>query len=127
MPRPAAAPRSNDSAQRGASIAAPLLRAAVGGALLAFPGRITRALIPEADESDRVIARLLGARHLVQAVVTAARPTTPVLTAGAATDALHGATALGYAALRPDHRRAALLSALVAVSFAAADVRRARR
>jgi hypothetical protein len=49
-----------------------------------------------------------------------------VLTAGAVTDLLHGTTALGYAVLRPDHRRAALLSAAVAFAFAASGLRRAR-
>jgi hypothetical protein len=112
--------------RRRRGLGAPLLRVAVGAALLTFPRAITDALVPEADAADRVLARLLGARHLLQAVVTAARPTPVVLVAGAATDALHGTTALTYAAVSPEHRRAALLSASVAFAFAVADVRRAR-
>ena len=107
-------------------LTAPLVRATLGGTLLAFPRAASRALVPDADEGDRALVRLLGARHVLQAVVTAARPTPTVLTAAAATDLLHGATALGYAALRPDHRRAALLSAGIAVAFGVADLRRAR-
>ena len=128
VPPPPAEPvdeRSKASANRRV-LTGPLLRAALGGVLLAFPRTITDALVPDGDEGDRVLVRLLGARHVVQAVVTAARPTPAVLTAGAATDLLHGATALGYAALSPEHRRAALISAGVAFTFGTSGLRQAR-
>lgn len=125
-PRDHETPGSPTDTPRRTGLGGPLARAAVGGVLLTFPRAITGALIRDPDQGDRVLLRLLGARHLVQAVVCAARPTPVVLTTGAVTDLLHGGSALAYAALRPDRRRAALLSAAVAFTFAAEGLRRAR-
>jgi hypothetical protein len=64
------------------------------------------------------VARVLGARHLLQAVATAwaeaaGLPPVPVLLAGAAVDATHAASMLGVAVMSRPLRRAALADAVL--------------
>jgi hypothetical protein len=66
------------------------------------------------------VARVLGARQLVQAAVTAVAPTGPVAGLGALVDGLHAGTNLGIAAVSPRWRRIALTDAVIAGGFAAA-------
>jgi hypothetical protein len=67
-----------------------------------------------------VVARVLGARHLLQSALTAAAPTGSLLAAGAAVDAVHAGTDVGLAAVSPRWRRIALVDAVIAAAFAAA-------
>ncbi|PRY12054.1 hypothetical protein [Kineococcus rhizosphaerae] len=99
-----------------------LARAAWGTALLTVPHRLLhRAGGPGADDDRAVaVARVLGARHLAQALVTGAFPRRTVLLAGAAGDAAHGASMLALARLDPARRRVALLDALVATGWGTA-------
>jgi hypothetical protein len=96
-------------------------RAGYGAALLLAPERLlsiaARPPIPTAAIS---VARVLGARHLVQAVVTVAAPTSRVVGAGAVFDALHGGSQVGLAALSPRWRGVALADAALATLLVAA-------
>ena len=105
-----------------------LARAANGAALLAVPGGVLRATVRgRVDRPARVVTRILGARHLVQARLTGLRPGPAALWIGTAVDAAHAATALGLAAVDADRRRAAIGNALSALAFAAAGAALARR
>ena len=96
-----------------------LVRAATGVALLAKPGRVVRSTVRGAgDRPARVVTRILGARHLLQAGLTGLRPGPTALWVGATVDAVHATTALCLAALDARRRRDALGNALSAVAFA---------
>ncbi len=106
----------------------PLLRAFWGGALLIAPrsalGLLGAGSVPRAG---LVVARLLGGRHLLQAVLTWTQPVHPVLVAGGVTDVLHAASDVLLAVLRPQWRRAALSDAALASAFAVSSWSRAHR
>lgn len=68
----------------------------------------------------RQVMRFLGARQLVQSLVSAARPTWAVATLGAEVDALHAMSMAGLALLDSRLRRVALVDALAAAGFAVA-------
>lgn len=72
------------------------------------------------------VDRLLGARQLVQAVVSQAVPTERVLVLGAAVDLLHAASMLAVAGVSGPRRRAALAESVAALGFATAGVVAAR-
>jgi hypothetical protein len=65
------------------------------------------------------VARVLGGRHIAQAVLSAVRPTHAVLALGAGTDVLHSASMITLAALDRPRRRLGLSDSLVAAAFAA--------
>nr|WP_296067514.1 hypothetical protein [uncultured Actinoplanes sp.] len=95
--------------------------------LMLAPDRVLRiGGRPPAPDLAVAVARVLATRHLVQAVVTAVRPSRPVLGAGAVVDAIHASTDLGLAAASGRWRRIALIDAAVAAGLAVADGRRAR-
>ncbi|MCU1678899.1 MAG: hypothetical protein JWM93_3657 [Frankiales bacterium] len=105
----------------------PLLRAAWGGALLVAPRPALRMLgAGEVPGSGLVVARILGARHVVQALITRAEPARPVLVAGRVTDVLHAASDVLLAAAVPRWRRPALADATIAAVFAATSWSEAR-
>ncbi len=79
------------------------------------------------DRGARVFARVLGARHLIQAAITSREDTRGWVLAGAAVDATHAATMAALAALRPDRRKLALTNVATATALAAAGVADARR
>jgi hypothetical protein len=118
------------SAARGRAVAA--ARAGWGCALLLAPRRVagvgTRGPVPGAAVA---VLRVLGARQLLQSAATAPVPTGAVAALGAAVDALHAGTCVGFAAVWPRWRRVALTEAVIATALAAAgwscvgpDVRR---
>jgi hypothetical protein len=74
-----------------------------------FPGR-----------RGRQVAQLLGARHLVQAAITAFVPVPEVFALGAGVDAAHAGSMLLLAAADPAARHAALTDAAAEALFAAA-------
>ena len=114
------------------------VRACYGGLLLAAPRRAMGMCAP-AEASPRAlgVARVLGLRHLLQAVLTAAVlsaggpadeiPPSTALLAGSAIDTAHAASmfALGLAHRRV--RRAALTDAVLAGSLAAFGIMTARQ
>ncbi len=143
-------------------VAAPALlcaaRVCYGGLLLCAPGRIiSLGAGHRADPRAAAVARVLGARHLLQAAATAgvlvgvvplpavvsgrvqragavtgiARSARlrpgPVVLTGSAVDALHAASMIGLAAVCLRYRRAAMADVLVEAGFAAFGIITARR
>jgi hypothetical protein len=99
----------------------PPVRAGYGVLLVAAPGVVIHLATGQPPgRRARRIARLLGARHLFQAAVSAFAPAPGVLAAGAGVDALHTASMLMLAAVDRSSRRAALTDALAESLFAAA-------
>ncbi|MGD0686992.1 MAG: hypothetical protein ABSA03_17985 [Streptosporangiaceae bacterium] len=102
-------------------VAFPVLRGAYGVILLLAPGatiRLSGAQPP--GPRGRRVTRLLGARHLIQAAVTAAAPNSVVLTVGAQADVAHAASILALAIADRPLRRAGLADGLIAAALAAA-------
>src|SRR6202044_1298581 len=78
------------------------LRAVYGTGLLLAPGRILRALARmPLDRRTVAVARVLGARQLVQAALVGRSPTSGRLLAGAAVDAVHAASMVAVARWSP--------------------------
>ncbi|MFQ4149254.1 hypothetical protein AAGW05_11220 [Arthrobacter sp. LAPM80] len=98
-------------------------RAAYGLCQLAFPNMIFRvALGHQPDRRVRAVVRILGARHLLQALVIGAAPASWALHLGSGVvDSLHSASMVGLAVADRRHRRAAALDAVVAGLFAGAE------
>lgn len=96
------------------------VRAGYGTALLLVPERVLAlGARPPFPPPAAAVARVLGARHVLQAVVTVAAPTGRVLGAGALVDASHGSTDVALAAVAPRWRRIALADAALAAILAA--------
>jgi len=97
------------------------VRASYGAVLVCAPGPLIRARTGRRP-SRRVqaVARLLGLRHLAQALVCGAAPTRWLIRAGAAADLLHAASMLAVAAEDRRLQPAALTDAGIATGFAAA-------
>jgi hypothetical protein len=98
-----------------------LARAGYGAALLLQPGPAIR-LATGHRPSRRAcrVARLLGARHLAQATLTAFAPRPGVFAAGADVDVLHAASMVMLAAADRAARRTALTDAVAEAALAAA-------
>ncbi len=97
---------------------APLVaRVAWGGLLVARPAAGLRVLGGRTRPSAERVARVLGARHLVEAALEW-RHGTRWRRAGAVVDGLHGASALAFAVADQRWRRAALTDAAIAATFA---------
>lgn len=97
-------------------------RAAYGVALLCAPARVAGLAAGAPPNSTiRLAGRVLGARQVAQAVVTAARPGPSTLRFGAATDAAHCASMVALAA-DCRKRRGALTDASVALALAVAGM-----
>jgi uncharacterized protein YjeT (DUF2065 family) len=98
-------------------------RVAWGLLLVTSPRTAARRLTDRnPSELATAILRLLGARHVVQGVVTLVHPTATVVRAGAATDMLHAGTAAAWASWWPDARRPSALDAGIAAAFGVAGV-----
>ena len=95
-------------------------RAALGAAYLSWAAR------PASPRPAAPVARVLGARQLAQATLTAGHPSRAVLVLGAEVDVAHAASMLGLGLLSGRWRAAALREALVAGSLAAAGLACAR-
>lgn len=94
-------------------------RLAWSGALLVAPGALFRALGGgEADRTWRIVGRVLGARHLAEALFDQGGGPDR-LRLSATVDAIHATSALAFAALDRRRRRVALADAAVAGTFAA--------
>jgi hypothetical protein len=96
-----------------------VVRGAWGAALLAAPGRLI-ALVPGARcaPPERAIARVLGARHVLQA--GAALAGSQIARRAWWVDALHCASMVALAIALPASRRLAGADATIAAAFAAA-------
>lgn len=114
------------------------VRAGYGGLLLAAPRRVL-SMCTSGPASPRVlgVVRVLGARHLLQGVLTggilSARgprekiPPGRALLAGSGIDTAHAASMIGLALAHRPLRRAALADALLAGSLAAFGIMATRR
>ena len=100
----------------------PLARAGYGTALLCAPGPMIGVVTGQPpSRRARRVARLLGVRHLAQAVVTALSPGPEVVALGVVVDLVHAASMFAFAAVVPDLRRAELADALAATSLAVVE------
>ncbi len=116
-----------------AASAAPVVlgavRACYGTALLLAPGPLIRICTGyPADSRVQWTARVLGARHLIQAALAAGSGSSPQrrLAASAAVDLVHASSMAGLAAVSPRLRRTALTDALLETALAAAGLLTAR-
>jgi hypothetical protein len=99
-------------------------RAGYGVALVMAPSALIHLATGRSPgRRTRRVAQVLGARHLVQATVSAFAPMPAVLAAGAAVDALHAGSMIMLAISDRDARRVALTDALAETVFAAAGRR----
>ena len=92
-----------------------------GLALLTRPEQVlTHVYRVQLDRPSLVVARILGARHLVQAVLSGVQPSPEVLAMGVWVDGAHAASAVGLAVV--DHQRASagLVEAVAATGWSAA-------
>jgi hypothetical protein len=97
------------------------VRAAWGVALVICPDTVLSTVHGlHVDGRSRVIARILGVRHLVQATLSGFRPSSEVLAMGVWVDAVHAVTALGLAAVDRDRARAGLTDTAIAALWAGA-------
>jgi hypothetical protein len=123
-------PHSSSVSEGGLSFPMAALIAArvvAGTALLVAPGRVLGDLPhQEIKGAARTFARILGARHLVEAGVLLRGHGRRRVLLGAGVDGVHAATMFGLAAMRPDVRRLALTNAFAASALAGAGVMVAR-
>ena len=96
------------------------VRATGGAVMLLAPGTVCRLYGQPPTPAAQGVVRVLGARHVVQAAVTLARPDRLVVGGGALVDLAHAASAVVWAALAREHRRPGLTSAAAATVLAAA-------
>jgi hypothetical protein len=100
----------------------PLARAGYGTALLVAPGPMIGIVTGQPpSRRARQVARVLGARHLAQAAITALNPGPEVVALGVIVDLLHAASMFAFAAVVPDLRQAELVDALAATALAVAE------
>lgn len=98
-----------------------VIRAAYGLCELLAPDFVSGRLLGEAPDGQvRLVIRILGARHLVQAALTA-RAGRTAHRVGGCVDAVHAASMIGLAALDGRHRRSAAVNAALALVFAAGE------
>ncbi len=101
-----------------------LARGAWGAALLLSPRPVLGGVLRlRVDRANVNVARILGARHLTQAVLSGATPSREVLALGVWVDGVHALTALGLAGLDPTRARAGLIDAAVAATWAGFGLR----
>jgi hypothetical protein len=104
----------------GRQVLLQLTRASYGVALVMAPGLVVCLATGRFPSRRwRRVAQVLGARHLVQAAVTAVVPVPDVFALGAGVDALHAGSMLMLAAADPVARHAALTDALAETVFGA--------
>lgn len=104
-----------------------VVRGTYGAVLCVAPGTLIRLAGGRPNARTCGIGRVLGARHLAQAALSAARPTPAVLVLGAEVDLLHSASMLALGILDAPRRRIGLTDAVVAAAFAADELLAARR
>ncbi|OMH24745.1 hypothetical protein BKD30_07710 [Tersicoccus phoenicis] len=98
-------------------------RAAYGITELAAPAGVEFVLTRvRADGRTRAVARILGGRHVLQALLLA-NASSGAHRLGAFVDATHALSMVGLALVDRSRRRTALASAAVALGFAVAEFR----
>lgn len=95
------------------------IRASWGLLLLLAPHAVLARLHGvRVDRRALVVARILGARQVVQASLSGANPTPEILAAGVWVDAVHSLTALGLAVVDRRRARGGVIDAIVAALWA---------
>jgi hypothetical protein len=97
-------------------------RAALGGMLVARPYDVLVAVRTPSDPMAVAYTRVLGARHLAQALLALWRSGPGLRYGAAAVDGLHALSAIALAARSRRHRRGLVANAATAGVFALADV-----
>lgn len=96
-----------------------LLRAGWGAVLLTAPTVVLNRIHGvHVDRKAVVVTRVLGARHLVQALASGLDPSPVMLAAGVWVDTVHSLTAFGLAALDRRRIRGGVADGLVAAVWA---------
>jgi len=100
-----------------------LARTGYGAALLVAPGRVVRTFGGDpADGITVAAARILGARHLLQALVTGRNQGPVRRVGGAFMDATHAVSMFALAKADSVRRRPALIDGAAATAFFAAGL-----
>lgn len=100
-----------------------LVRAGWGLVVLTRPRPVLSATSTGADQTMVVVGRVLGARHVTQAVLSGARPSPDVLAMGVWVDAVHALCALGLAAASRRRTGAGVGDALASLGWAVVGYR----
>ena len=104
-----------------------LIRAGWGAVLLASPaGVLNHVPGVEVDRTALVVTRVLGARHVVQALFSGIDPGPEVLAAGVWVDTVHSMTAFGLAVVDRRRARAGVADGAVAALWAGVGLRHLR-
>ena len=99
-------------------------RAGFGLVLVAAPERLLRRLPHRhVDHPADLVARVLGARHLLEALLLGERHQRRWIAVSVAIDSIHAATAFGFGALDERHRRLAWTNGLTATVLALEGLR----
>jgi len=117
--------RTGDGAPR--RVVVPSLHGLLGGLLLLAPDRVLAGIGESAARETRIAVRVLGARHLAQGILLRLVADRSALALGAAADCLHCASMVAAAALSRRHRRATILSGVLAGMLAILELESARR
>ena len=98
-----------------------LVRAAYGAVLLLAPARVLELYGgPAEDGTAQTVARFLGGRHVLQAIVTRGGKFSSL---GAVVDAMHAASMFALAMTSAEYRKPAIIDGSVATTFAATGMR----
>ncbi len=100
-----------------------VVRGAWGLVMLAGPSPLLRTIAIDDDPVMIWTGRVLGARHLTQAVLSGARPSPEGLAMGVWVDAVHALCALGLAASSRRRAAAGIFDAVAATGWAVAGYR----
>lgn len=96
-------------------------RALYGAFLLVASDTIVERVTGEPSSGATAVGRVLGARHLLQALALARTRSKAWGKAGASVDVLHALSMLLFAAYSEEYRRLATLDAVAAGTWAASD------
>ncbi len=97
-------------------------RALYGSILLLAPGLLPSLDHSRASRRELTLARLLGARHLVQAAMIARKPSRSHLVIGVLVDTAHAGSMVTLAVITPGRRWLCGADALVAANLAGAGM-----
>jgi hypothetical protein len=103
-----------------------LTRMIWGVTLLVAPRRVLRLLGGRETRLAQAVLRVLGTRQVLQAAVTAVRPSRVVLLGGVGLDGLHALTGLGLAVVDPSQARIGVTDAGIAATWIGVDLRALR-
>ncbi|MGH9128097.1 MAG: hypothetical protein ACRDY2_03815 [Acidimicrobiales bacterium] len=104
------------------------VRAMVGVLNLLAPGLVAGRLVEgQLSRRARRVVQVLGARQVLQALLTGRKSSRAVLGLGAEVDATHAISMVALALIDRHYRRAGLADALVAAGFAVAGASGARK